>query len=291
MVVGFWFQRIWMGSRIQAMLKEVYGWDPLVISQSGKKDGLGPVLMLTGHSKETVFKIISQSKPEIKQIIKTNIMKYSEDVKVTTDDWPYLYLRTPSIPKMYLCVIGALLFIFMAKGQGINLHFFFLGAAFLLLEFQNINKTSLLFGLTWLVNSINISAILILILLANLLVARKNITSPKIPYILLFISLGLIFIVPLEAFNVLGYWPKSILASIFLNLPIFFAGIIFITSFKQAPHKNAAFGSNLLGAVAGGLMEAVSFIVGIRMLILLTAALYGLSLLALKFSFRNATIK
>ncbi|MFI5107029.1 MAG: aminotransferase class I/II-fold pyridoxal phosphate-dependent enzyme, partial [Terriglobales bacterium] len=36
-------------------------------------------------------------------------------------------------------------------------------AAFLLLEFQNINKTALLFGATWIVNSMNVSAILVLI--------------------------------------------------------------------------------------------------------------------------------
>ena len=211
------------------------------------------------------------------------------DIKTSTDDWPYLYLRRPMVPEMHLCFIGIIISLFflskgflLKKGSRLDFHFFFLGAAFLLLEFQNINKTALLFGSTWIVNSINISAILVFILLANLFVSRRKVQNLRIPYFLLLISLLFIFFVPLRAYNVLGYWQKSILASLALNLPIFFAGIIFIVSFKNSKHKNFSFGSNLIGSVAGGLLESLSFILGIRMLVLVTIGLYFLSFIFLK---------
>ncbi len=46
----------------------------------------------------------------------------------------------------------------------LNWHFFFLGAGFFLLEAQIISKMALLFGTTWLVNSIVISGLLLLII-------------------------------------------------------------------------------------------------------------------------------
>ena len=53
---------------------------------------------------------------------------------------------------------------------GSNWHFFFLGAAFLLLEVQNISKSSVVLGNTWQVNAVIVSGVLVMILLANLFV-------------------------------------------------------------------------------------------------------------------------
>ncbi len=172
-------------------------------------------------------------------------------------------------------------FIFTAEGGRINLHFFFLGCAFLLLEFQNVSKATLLFGSTWMVNSYIISSILILILLANLLVSFFKV-RPRLPfYVLLWASIGLLYFVPLDIFNSFGFWGKTILASLFLNLPIFFAGIIFVLSFQETPAKDLALGSNLIGAAFGGLLESLSFITGIKALLLMVLVLYGLSYLFL----------
>jgi Mg/Co/Ni transporter MgtE len=67
-------------------------------------------------------------------------------------------------------------------------HFFFLGAAFLLLEVQNISKAAVVFGNTWQVNAIIVSAVFVMILLANLL-ASKWPNIPDMPvYCLLFVS-------------------------------------------------------------------------------------------------------
>ncbi len=283
-VITYWVQRYWVAERIRNVIKETFGWDPIVISV-GANEGLGPVMMISGHDRRHVIDLVKNNDPVIEEYVSQNLVNYKVGKGNTTDDWPYLYLRSRKIPDMYLCVIAVIVALFLigkgfllGKKGRLELHFFFLGAAFLLLEFQNINKTSLLFGMTWIVNSINISMILFLILMANFCVQRLKIKDVRWAYALLFLSLLVNFFIPLGAYNIFNYWLKSFLASIMLNLPIFFAGIIFAVSFVKCPNRSLAFGSNLIGAVAGGLLEVLAFITGIRMLVVVTTVLYGFSL-------------
>ena len=95
---------------------------------------------------------------------------------------------------------------------GINWHFFFLGAAFMLLEFQNVSKSALLFGSTWMVNAYIISAILVLILLANICAYYFPIKNTLPVYIILLASVLMVYFIPLDIFNNFGYPAKSILA-------------------------------------------------------------------------------
>src|SRR6185295_7578849 len=98
------------------------------------------------------------------------------------DDWPFLYLRDRLIPDInirsmiLLGMLGiAMVYFFMPKGQGgvqIDGRMFFLGAAFMLLETKAVVQLALLFGSTWLVNSMVFFTVLTLILLANLYVLR-----------------------------------------------------------------------------------------------------------------------
>ncbi|OGW96241.1 MAG: hypothetical protein A2Z81_05480 [Omnitrophica WOR_2 bacterium GWA2_45_18] len=284
MVVTFWVQRVWTGQRIAKMIEEAFGWPPVVLSLSGSRNGLGPVAFITAQNKEVLASALNQDK-ELSLFILNQYLPYKGDVSITTDDWPYLYLRKARIPKMHLCVMAVIILVFVfgkrlfaPKGKPLNAHFFFLGSGFLLLEFQNINKTALLFGSTWMVNAVNISAILFLILLANLVVLRARLSDIRYPYAFLIGWLLLLWVVPLDIFNALGFWPRILASSIALNLPIFFAGMIFMISFQKTPDRDAAFGSNLMGAVAGGLLEHISFLTGIRSLILVTLVLYAVSL-------------
>jgi hypothetical protein len=165
----------------------------------------------------------------------------------------------------------------MPASRGIHWHFFLLGAAFLLLEFQNISKLTLLFGSTWFVNALTISAILLLILSANLLVAKQPGIDIRAAYAGLFISVLAMWLTPLSAFNLLPPVAKAVAAGALMNLPIGFAGIIFIKSLSQSKDPDGALGSNLLGAGLGGLLESVSFVIGIKALLILVAALYAAS--------------
>jgi len=67
-------------------------------------------------------------------------------------------------------------------------------------------------------------------------------------------------------------------------LPVFFAGTIFITSFARARFSPGALGSNLLGAMVGGMLESASLWTGIRSLLILAALLYAASWMTLRFA-------
>jgi hypothetical protein len=244
----------------------------------------GGVMFITGNNPEALKGFVA-SNPALKDYIQKNTVSYRGIVQPASDNWPYLYIRTPSIPAMYLFIIAALLVVFMVAGRLMdgggsltsNRHFFFLGCAFMLLEFQNVSKAALLFGATWLVNAYIISAILVLTLAANAVVYAFRVKNCVPVYAALAASIIILYAVPLDMFNSLSYLGKAAVASLLLNAPIFFSGIIFITSFSQAPHKDRAFGANLMGAALGGLLEPLSFITGIKALLLGVFALYALA--------------
>jgi spermidine synthase len=288
--VIFATQTKWIGERIYGLLKKVYGEVPYVflVHSPDSSYGWGGTMFVTGKNIPALKKKVDAD-PELKALLAKNAVSYSDRVRLTTDDWPYLYIKKAGIPRMYWLIMGSLLVLFLlarrfiltADGGRINLHFFFLGGAFLLLEFQNVSKASLLFGSTWIVNSYIFSSILILILLSNLFVAYVKLRNVLVFYLLLWASILMLYLMPLDLFNAYGFWSKILLASLGLNLPIFFAGIIFIHSFKETPAKDLALGSNLIGAALGGLLESLSFVTGIKALLLLVLAFYILSFLCL----------
>ena len=158
-------------------------------------------------------------------------------------------------------------------------HFFFLGAAFLLLEVQNISKASVVLGNTWQVNAVIISSILGMALLANWIAYQFPKLSITPVYILLVATcLGLYFI-DLARFGFLPYFTKAVIIGTLTSLPMLFSGIIFIRSFAVAKEKSNALGANLIGALAGALLQSITFIIGIKALLLVVAGFYLLSLL------------
>jgi hypothetical protein len=58
-----------------------------------------------------------------------------------------------------------------------------------------------------------------------------------------------------------------------------FSGIAFVRSFAVASDKSNALGANLIGALVGALLQSITFIVGIKALLLVVAGFYLLSLL------------
>lgn len=289
--VIFAASRKWIGIRLYKILEETFGEEPLSFNVQIPEGmfGLGGVMYIAGPGLKNA-KAELEKQPLLNRFMEVQDMsRYfrNASVKVTTDDWPYLYIEKPSIPNMYLCVIASLAFLFILGrgvlfkgGKKIQMHFFFLGAAFMLLEFVNISKSSLLYGATWIVNAYMISAIMILILLANWIVSKIKIGNMAVFYSLLWVSIIGLYLLPLESFNGLPYWAKSTLIAGLMNLPILFAGIIFVTSFRNTPDKSVALGSNLMGACFGGLAESLSFITGLRTLFILILFLYVLAFIS-----------
>ncbi len=66
---------------------------------------------------------------------------------------------------------------------------------------------------------------------------------------------------------------------LYVGVPIAFASICFAILFKQRERPDVAFGWNMLGAVAGGLLEFASMAVGIKAMTLLALVAYLLAFL------------
>lgn len=274
--------KIWIGQRFYMMLKNVFG-EPPIAFNAGKM----ALISGDGISRERL-----SANPYWSKYIPSQELKYGDHAGAiaSTDDWPFLYMKTRSIPQAYWAIIVVLLGItwgFIKKylpqaGGKIEWHFFFLGAAFLLLETKAITELALVFGTTWIVNTIVFSGIMILILLGNYAVNTFKINRTAPAYFGLAAALLFSYFFHLSNLSGLALVWKLALSVGIVLLPVFFAAIVFAVSFKKTSDIPNSFGSNLLGAVLGGFVEYLSLITGIRFLALLALGFYGLSFLAKK---------
>jgi SAM-dependent methyltransferase len=204
-----------------------------------------------------------------------------------TDDWPFLYLHGRLIPDLtvrstlLLGGLGLLLvWLFLRKDTAplrLDGRMFFLGAAFMLLETRAVVQLALLFGSTWSVNSLVFAAVLVLILLANLYVFFAPPAALCWHYAVLLLLLGVGILVPTHVFLGGGiFWRYAVPCALALG-PMFFAGVIFARSFRDAADPDQAFGANIAGSVVGGFSEAFSMLLGFRYLLLVAVAFYLLS--------------
>ena len=73
-------------------------------------------------------------------------------------------------------------------------------------------------------------------------------------------------------------------------LPIFFAGLVFSSTFKRTAYPSAVFGANLVGAMVGGFAEYLSMAVGSRSLVVLVIGAYLVSLTAVKMAVTKTVV-
>ncbi|HLC06440.1 MAG TPA: methyltransferase domain-containing protein [Anaerolineales bacterium] len=285
-VVKFEVQRDWLGRRMQEMLREVFGIPPLVF-KGEKGVGARASVFVAGNPERIRSRL--EADQELARFVEANRVVYPGNaITLATDDWPFLYHQGRYIPRIYLIfslLLGATAVLFTGRylggGAGRHWHFFFLGAAFLLLEVQIVSRLALFFGTTWIVNSVVISGVLIMILLSNFVAERWTKPSYRLLYPMLLLSISLIYVIPLERLFLKSELARGFVVGGLFCLPVFFAGLIFITGFRTTPQKDAAFGANILGAILGGFLEAISFISGMRFLLLLAAGLYVISAITL----------
>ena len=285
-IVKFQVQTPWVAGRLYALLSKVFGRAPVQFEDERPVYNTGGRFFITG-SEQRIAQAVSD--PVLAKYVEQYRNMQMEQAPPTTDDWPYFYQRSPRLP-LPVIVISVLLILLCvmllrdtgAPASSIRWHFFFLGAGFMLLEAQIVSKMALLFGTTWLVNSIVIGGLLLLILAANALVGLRPTYPTTIAYVGLFTTLVIGFIVPVRAIFFASL-SSRILASVFvLLLPVFFAGIVFIRGFARDGFSSDALGSNLLGAMVGGMLESASLWTGIRWLVVFAAALYVASWIALR---------
>lgn len=267
--------RPWMGQRLHTTLTQAFGRPPHLLTTAGSP--FRSVAFAFGP--DSVFQRLGQGVVELPS-------DEARDITVgnrpATDDWPHLYLQTNEVPLVYVQLLSLIVLFAVALlyrsarrlGDSGNLHFFLLGAGFMLLETRSITQAALLFGSTWLVNSIVIGAILLVLMLGNQLL-RMNARVPKrLSYMALVTSLVIGYLVS-PAF-ILRFDPmvRVLLAAAWFGMPVFFASLVFSESFRHVRNTAQAFGANLLGVVLGGALEYLSMMLGLNALYLIALAVY-----------------
>jgi spermidine synthase len=286
LIVKFWVATPWIAGRLHGLVQDVFGEAPVQFQSEPGYFTSGGRFFVAG-SQQRIEQALAD--PALGAYVNAHSSMPMQAARVTTDDWPYFYQHAPGLP---LCVILFAVAVIVTLGwflrqagggtARIQPGFFLLGAGFMLLEAQIVSRMALLFGTTWVVNSIVVSGLLCLIVAANLVYQAW----PGIPlpwaYAGLMISLVVMFAVPMEKLFFESWVTRAIVATLVLCSPVFFAGIVFVSSFAKARFEGNALGSNLFGSLAGGLLESLSLWFGLKALTVLAAGIYLGSAVALR---------
>lgn len=285
--IKFEVRRPWMALRLREMLAAAFGKEPVVFNADSSYTARARCFVISSSNR--VQDALNHDQRLADFVARNPVDSSGGDVPVTTDDWPYLYQRDKTIPRPYWSISAIIIVLALVLYSRIpgdaprrpSLFFFCMGAGFLLLETQVISRLALFFGTTWQVNGIVISAMLTALLLANAIVERSHKSvSPAWNLAALLAGLALAFWFPFEK---IGGSPAMVgtVAVVVFSVPVVFAGILFASQFRGVESQSAALGANLLGAVAGGLMENFSLVVGMRALLLIAMGVYALAGVAL----------
>lgn len=279
LIVKFQVSSNWIGERLSGLIQQAFQQAPFQVGiVSGY--GAGGSFYIVG-SPEAMHQI-SQNASLSNRVSLASI----SHATLTTDDWPYFYQKERGMPAAVLAMGGFLICLswYMIRRMTgrrqsgsspmWSLHFFLLGAGFMLLEAQIVSKMALLFGTTWVVNSIVVSGLLVLIVIANLIFERWPSYSVAVPYAGVIFSAMVAYLIPPTALLFESLSLRIMVATLLLCMPILFAGMVFVRSFADMRFSGAALGWNLFGAVLGGMLETFSQATGMRALTLMAVGLY-----------------
>lgn len=285
-VVGFsvgW--KDWVAQRIYHTLELANRGQPLAVKAS---EYLGTVTFVAGPGVPRVEARLAQM-PEVSSVSADLAAVAARPVR---DDWPFLYQNPRSFPFVYL---GSLMLVLIAGGtlvrrsvsrsgssgrNGLDWTMFFMGSAFLLVETKNLSQLSLLFGATWVTNAVVFSSIFVMAIAANLVVERRPMPRLPLLFALLWAALLLSYFVPFSELTQLSPLARGVIGGGVTALPVLFSSLIFAKMFQQTGDTATALGSNILGGLFGGALEALSIFFGIKAMALLAIAVYGLAALS-----------
>lgn len=265
----------WLLDRYANTIRTVYGSAPCV--QLGPPHGNRQQAVLTLRADATTGGCTTTWTPRVGEL------------EPSTDDRPFPYLGTRTIPSFYLVMLGLVLLtsLVLVRRVGGPLRqmrpyadLFFMGVAFLLLETKNVVQFALLFGTTWAVNAAVFTGVLLSVLAAIEVARRVRIRRPLLLYPVLLAALALAWLVPGDLLLDLSPAPRFLVGVTVAFLPIFLANLLFAVRFKGVGESTTAFGANLLGAMVGGALEYLALVLGFNALLVVVAVCYGLALLA-----------
>ena len=114
-------------------------------------------------------------------------------------------------------------------------------------------------------------------LAANYVVSRTEITRPWLVGVAL---LGVNYLIPVGRMAFDSRTAESLFYALLMFSPILCAGLLFGSAIKRSTSVARDYGTNLLGAMVGGVGEYLSLVTGFRALLVLIAVCYVAALAA-----------
>ena len=316
MVLYNYFREKWLVDRLANTAAEVFGRDPL------------------GHvHQDRAYLAVMLAGPRVAELtapppLPADVNAYGQAhdpspahplvrdpaVEPATDDWPFLYMRSPGLPRHYLgalaVVLGLSALAVWLSTRGTQTptpelrprnsdpetptpptepgppalpappaprwswHFFLLGAGFMLLETKSIVQFALLWGSTWSSASLAIASVLVMALASALVAGRVEIRRRSVIAAVLLGLIALNYFIPVGRVRFESRAAESIFYGLLVFSPVFCAGLLFSSSFRRSSSTATDFGANLLGAIVGGVGEYLSLLFGYQFLLVLVAACY-----------------
>lgn len=297
LVLYNYYRQDWSIRKLAGMLQSAFGEEPYVTTYgawgraavffAGPRLAMLPKAFHHPYSEPpTIMPTVTH--PHI-PVLGEGLLAGDPAVVPASDDWPFFYMAKPSLPNIYLVAVAMVIAMALLLGGAMtpamslrrfDWHFFFLGAAFMLLETRSLVTFSLLFGTTWMVNALVFFAILTSVLLAVGINSRIDVKRPAILYALLFATLAVNYFVPVATLLDIGSSGlRYLLVSILAFAPVFAANLVFSRSFRDTDKADSAFASNLIGIMVGGIVEYAALLTGYQALLLPVAAFYATALL------------
>ncbi len=284
LVVYNYFREQWLVDRLANIAANAFEQEPRVHVHEARAY-LGVMMVGPRLSTLTVDPVIPERVTAFGQShtpSPARMLLRDKGVEPATDDWPFLYLHTRHIPSHYLAALALVLIVsivvvmFVLRGQGgtWSWQFFLLGAGFMLLETKSIIQFALLWGSTWVVASLAIASVLSMALVANYVVTKVEVRRPWLVGLALVALLALNYLIPVGAIGFESRAVESIFYAVLMFSPIVCAGLLFGSAIKRSTSVSRDYGTNLLGAMVGGVGEYLSLVTGFRTLLLLIALCY-----------------
>ncbi|MFZ1218130.1 MAG: hypothetical protein WAO00_02500, partial [Chthoniobacterales bacterium] len=291
LVLYNYYREPWLIQKLAGMVSRTFGRDSFVSTYGGEGRGAviinGPRLASSPAANASPYREVAIPGATRLRVTGEGNMGTSV-IPPATDDWPFVYLPHASFPALYLrglavvaaiSVAGIWLIAPRTAIRRFDWHMFFLGAAFALLEVKALIVFALLFGSTWIVNSLVFFGILASVLIAVRVNVTFRVRRVWIFYFLLFGMLALNLVVRPETLLFANLFARYAVASGLIFAPVFLANVIFSNSFRDTETADIAFASNLLGIMAGGMMEYLSMLFGYHALLWFVIGFYALAMM------------
>jgi spermine/spermidine synthase len=292
LVVYNYFREQWLVDRLANISAKAFGQEPRVhVHEARAYLGVlmaGPRLAMLANDPWIPARITAYGQSHAPS--PARIHKRDATIEPTSDDWPFLYLRHRDIPQHYLSALGLVLVVstvavfLVLRGQGgrWSWDFFLLGAGFMLLETRSITQLALLWGSTWVVASLAIASVLAMALVANYVVSRIEVVRLWLIGGVLFALLALNFFIPVGSITFQSRVVESLFYAGLMFSPILCAGLLFGSAVRRSTALARDYGTNLLGAMFGGVSEYLSLVTGFSILLVVIALCYLGAIAAMK---------